>query len=466
MASGSTKRSALQQIPLYIAADNGFPITISPEPFAGPASRSRRSDDWGAFADAFIRFNREALTALDVIAEPVADSSGFSLRLRPGGRTGAVPLRSGQTGNVTGGLVVQPRFGWSGVGRVLAETGWAAYPVFHSFAMVPGSGREVPPWVLAGPVLFRLEALLGKMRRGYQEREETLSRPRGRILWQRYITESLAKGHWEQLPCRFPDLGHDPILRRYMRWTLEKIYSDLTRVGQADRIALDLANLAQQLLSILAGVLPLRPRPSELQRWERTGFLDDTITKGLEAIAWVEEERGLGGGRQLDGIAWSLSLSQLWEAYVEAVARREAALTGGEVKVARLRETTVPLSWSDPMHRSLGHLAPDIVVRRGRSVHIIDAKYKAHLAELDEVGWRRFTDETRESHRADLHQVLAYAALYDAEEITATLVYPLRRDTYDALVRQQRDRSTAELVHGGRHVNLELRGLAFGMKPA
>jgi hypothetical protein len=214
----------------------------------------------------------------------------------------------------------------------------------------------------------------------------------------------------------------------------------------------------------LTEVAPLRPRWSDLKRWAHTSLVNDTIFRGLEALAWVEEERGLGGGRELDGIAWSLSLSALWEAYVEGVVRREAALKGGEVKVARLGETTVPLAWSDPVRRSLSYLAPDIIVRRGRSVHIIDAKYKAHLAELDQVGWRRFTEEAREAHRADLHQVLAYAAIHEAEEITATLMYPLRRDTWNTLVEQQRDTTTSELVHGGRRVLLELRGLPFGMK--
>ena len=181
MAHGSTKRTAPRQLPLYTASDNGSPVTISPEPFAGAPSGTRRAGDWGGFADAFIKFNRDALAALDVTPETATEASGFTVRLRPGGRTGAVPLRSGQTGNVVGGLVVQPRFGWSGVVRVLQETGWPAFPEFHQLPMVPGSGREVPPWVLAGPVLLRLETLLKQMRRGYQEREEVLSKPRGRI---------------------------------------------------------------------------------------------------------------------------------------------------------------------------------------------------------------------------------------------------------------------------------------------
>jgi 5-methylcytosine-specific restriction endonuclease McrBC regulatory subunit McrC len=192
------------------------------------------------------------------------------------------------------------------------------------------------------------------------------------------------------------------------------------------------------------------------------GLLGTALQRGLEALGWVSEGRGLGGGREMDGVAWSLPLPDLWEHYVEALIRRETSLVGGSVRVGRKRETVFPIEWSDPSHRSLGHLVPDIVVFHARSVHVVDAKYKAHLAELDEQGWQRFTDDTRESHRADIHQVLAYASLYSADEISASLVYPLRRSTFDALARRGRDRSVAHLLHGARQVRLELRGVPFG----
>ena len=165
----------------------------------------------------------------------------------------------------------------------------------------------------------------------------------------------------------------------------------------------------------------------------------------------------------MDGLAWALPLHELWELYVETVIRREATLVGGTVRVGRRRETVFPVEWSDPSHRSLGHLVPDIVVQCGDRIHVVDAKYKAHLSELDESGWRRFAADAREAHRADIHQVLAYASLYSAAEIRATLVYPLRRATFDALVGRGRDRSVANLMHGHRRVHLELRGMPFGM---
>ena len=94
-----------------------------------------------------------------------------------------------------------------------------------------------------------------------------------------------------------------------------------------------------------------------------------------------------------------------------------------------------PLHWSDPSLRSLGHLVPDVILRRHDEVRVFDAKYKAHFAELDESGWLRVAEQVRDAHRADLHQVLAYAALFDAPKITTTLVYPFRPSTFAALDR-------------------------------
>jgi hypothetical protein len=451
--------AAAPQKPLLKASDHGAGVTLDADVFA-PA---QRGGGWGPFADSFLRMNEPALTKLDVRPEIGSSEAGVRVRLVPGGRAGAIPLRSAQTGHVTAGLVVEPRFGWAGVGSVLSQTGWAAAPEFLEGPLVPGSGREVPPWVLAGPVLARIAELLDALRRGYHTQEEVLRKPRGRILWDRYINESLTSGRWASLPCRFPELSTDPLVRRMARWGLERVRTELAVVGGRDPIARLLVALADDLLFRVRDVLPLVPRRGDLERVGASDrLLATALRRGLQALGWVADERGLGGGREMDGLAWALPLHELWENYVEALVRREASLVGGSVRVGRQRETVFPLEWTDPSHRSLGHLVPDIVVVTRNSVQIVDAKYKAHLAELDAQGWQRFTDDAREAHRADIHQVLAYAALYSADEVSASLVYPLRRATYDALALRGRDRSVAHLLHGARRVRLELRGVPFG----
>ncbi len=445
--------------PLLRAVDNGPAVRLNPLHFA-PAQRDR---GWGAYVDGFIRANEPALARLDCNVEVAGGPEGAVVRIKPGGHTGAVPLRSAQTQAVVGGLVVRPRFEWGGVGQVLHQTGWAAAPEFLDLPLVPGSGREIPPWVLAGPVIGRLAELLRAAKRGYRDRVEDLKQPRGRIQWAEYTSERLPAGKWDTLPCRFSDLATDPRLRRWIRWGLERVRTDLVSVGGRDPLAMRLAHEASRLLLAIpeSALFPARRELQSLPA-RREALFDAAIGRGLQALAWLVDERGLGGGRELDGLAWSLKLDRLWELFVAAHVTEMARQTGGQLYVGHKGQTVFPLNWTDPGLRSLGHLTPDLVLRRHDELRVYDAKYKAHFMELDEAGWQRVADEVRDSHRADMHQALAYAALFEAPSITTTLVYPLRPATYAALRARRRDVARAEILHGGRRLTLELQGLPFG----
>jgi hypothetical protein len=444
--------------PLYSSVDHGHPIALP----ADVLLRGSR-DGWGGLADRFQSLNRVALDALDVQLRLDSNLTGSRLHVLPGGRAGAVPLRSPITGEVAAGLLIKPRFGWSGVGQILQETGWHAAPDVLEMPVVPGSASEVPPWVLAGPVLSRLADLLRDLKRGYEFVDDTRAQPKGTIRWAEYASRHVPRGDLHHVPCRYPDLGIDPEIVRAVRWTLERLHTELARVGGRDRIATTLVQLALHLMEKVKHVRSERPRPETLHQILLTNpYLADAIRRGLQAIGWIVEERGLGGTDTSNGLAWSLPLEVLWEHYVESHYRSESRMTGATIRVGRLGETTFPIRWRRSLQRSLSQLVPDLVLQRGREIHVVDAKYKAHFTDLDERGWREFQDDERSAHRSDVHQVLAYAGLFDGERVTATLVYPLRRETYLALAERGHDRATATLYHGNREVSLELRGLPFG----
>lgn len=444
--------------------DNGPVVPIDSGPFI-PSSRGASAQGWGVYAESFLSVNRPAIQALGLTPEIHSSPRQAKLCFRASDKIGAVPLKSVANGRIAGGVVVTPRFGWRGIGAVLSQTGWAAMPNILALPSVPGSGREVPSWVIAGPVLYRIEAFLRNLKRGYQEREEVLRRPRGTILWGDYIKGSLARGRWDRLPCRFPDLAADPRLRGMARWTIERVYASLVRSPEQDQVASTLIQLSTQLLTALSDVMALYPSERALQTILRGSLVaGPALSAAAEAMEWVAEDRGLGGGRTLDGLSWALALDQLWEAYVEAIYRKEAAMTGASLSVGRKRETVIPVRWTPSWNRSLGHLVPDLVLQKGAEVEIVDAKYKAHLAEIDELGWRNLREEVQEAHRADLHQIMAYAALYDAEMITATLVYPLPEALWSELHAKGLDVTRAEINRGTRHVSLQLRGIPFGVR--
>ncbi len=445
---------------LLHGVDCGAPIVVDPAPYIAAA----REPGWGAYLDPFISRNRPALNALGLEPRIVSGRDGVRLELQPGLRAGAVPLRSVVTGQVAGGIVISPRFGWSGVGQVLSATGWGSGPEFLSLPLVPGSGREVPPWVLAGPVLRRLKDLLSHLKPGYIERDEVRSHPRGQIQWNTYLNQQMPSGRWHHLPCRFSELDTDSRLRQIIRWTLERLHTDLGVVGSRDPIALSLIGQIVLLLEKVVDVPARRPLRGELEQGIGGGLMSSTeLREGLQAIGWIADERGLGGGQTSDGLAWSLPLEQLWERYVESLVRVDAARTGGKVRVGRLGETVVPLAWNDPSHKALGHLVPDFVVYRPDGIEIVDAKYKSHFADLDANRWSTLAEEIQGAMRADLHQVLAYAATIGAaDQIRATLVYPVRRGLFEDLRQYNRDVTKAVISVGQRQIVLCMRAVAFG----
>jgi hypothetical protein len=258
-------------------------------------------------------------------------------------------------------------------------------------------------------------------------------------------------------------LGTDIRLRQIIRWTIERLRIDLSTTGGSDPICLFLTGLCQKLLEGVDDVIPRRPQLGEIEHFLGSDIMAaKALKEGLQAISWIVDERGLGGGRSSDGLAWAMSLDSLWERYVEGLARDEAKFTGGRVTVGRLGETTIPLPWDKSRQRSLGHLIPDIVVHRADGVEVIDAKYKSHFADLDVSGWHAFTEEVKAGVRADIHQVLAYTSVFDDSfSVTATLTYPVTSQLFEELSVQQRDVVTASIPIGRKVKRLRLRAIPF-----
>jgi hypothetical protein len=183
----------------------------------------------------------------------------------------------------------------------------------------------------------------------------------------------------------------------------------------------------------------------------------------VEAMAWVRDERGLGGARSLDGLSWSLAVNSLWEAWVEAFLYSLALRLGGRLSTGRQGSTSRPFVWRT-RSRSMGHLTPDFLLELpGRAVWI-DAKYKDHLRRLAVQDWSGLPVALRESHRADLHQALAYALFAEAPRVDTFLVYPGTVGPAGEPMAPEPVFALADLVAGGRQVRLGLGSIPFGFQ--
>ncbi len=413
-------------------------------------------------ATQFIRQNRSVLSELGASIEQRYNGQSVELAIHSTTKIGAIPLLSPTTGRPDYGLVVKPRFNWVGLGPMLADMGWRVTPSPLSLPMLPRSERKIPAWVLSTIVLFRLRALLDQLERRFELVRETRSAPRGSVDWTAYATASVARAQFARVPCRFPDLRDDRELKGAIRFALQKQLQALEGQRSAGAFVLALITLCGELLDKVRDVAPRLPAPREFDAWMRGSLRAESFRDGLQAIEWTVDERGLAGLADLQGLPWVMSMEAFFEAWCEAVVAKVARKIGGTVRSGRLRQTVVPLSWDPPYLGSQKSLLPDLVLERGETTIIVDAKYKEHWEEMQNRSWGRLQDELRERHRADLLQVLAYANLARTPRVVVCLAYPCSGTTWRSLRERQRLFHRATLRAGDRNVDLLLTAFPMG----
>lgn len=433
--------------------------TRSAVEFFGSSNSANPQAQAARLADQFIQQNSPIFQLLHVDVHRDYDGTDVLLNIESHGAVGAVPLRSPLTARHDFGLVVQPRFPWAGIGPMLAEMGWLISPSPLKLPLLKRSERRVPLWVLSFMVLARFKALLDRLDRRFEVTTETRPAPKGRIEWTQYATRQMPRGEFLSVPCTFPDLRDDRLLKGAIRFAIEKQRRSLESQCEQGTFVHRLIAFAESLLLRVGGVSARRPTLGEVQSWFRRPMRTEVLFEGLQAIDWTVEERGLAGLSDLEGIPWAMPMEQFFEAWVETVMRAVSQRTGGLLKVGRRRETVSALAWEPPYMGSQRSLVPDLILEMEDVAVIVDAKYKRHWEELQEHGWRGQDNDLREQHRADLLQILAYANLVASKQVICCLVYPCSTPTWESLARRDRLFHCSELPNRGRRIHVWLTAI-------
>jgi hypothetical protein len=376
-----------------------------------------------------------------VTIESRYDGNDLFIAIQSGNSVGAVPLISPQTAKPDYGLVIQPRFEWSGIGPMLAEMGWRVAPVPLKLPLLRRSERKVLLWLLSSMILKRIAALLDSLTRKFQMSSAELTAPRGRVDWGQYARRSMPIGNFLLLPCCFPDLQDDHRMKGAIRFTLNQQIQSLQSQRQHGAFIHRLIEFAQGLLLRVHSVPIHVPTSLDLQVWMQRSLRNEKLLDALQAIEWTVEERGLAGLSDLQGVPWRMPMDRFFEAWLETIFRQVARRTGAQIKTGRQNQTTRPIEWQPPYLGSQKSLVPDIWLEWERTTLIVDAKYKRHWEEFSHSSWSRLNEELRRDHRHDLFQVLAYANLAKTPVVIACLAYPCSLKTWELL------KGSGRLVH-------------------
>jgi hypothetical protein len=407
-------------------------------------------------ADQFVTQNRSLMSLLDVRVDHDYDGSDLHLLIQSGSAVGAIPLMSPTTARPDYGLVVRPRFPWAGIGPMLAEMGWRVSPTALRLPLLRRSERRVPLWVLSFMILTRLKALLDSLDRRFELIKEKRSAPRGAVHWAEYATRSLMHGGFLSIPCTFPDLREDRLLKGAVRHTVERQLRALETQKEHGAFVHRLIEFGQLLLRRVQNVAVYVPSSTMLSGWLQRPMRSEPFLNGLQAIEWTIDERGLAGISDLEGIPWTMPMDAFFEAWIETIFRVVAQRTGGHMRVGRKRETIHAVKWDPPYLGSQKSLVPDIWLEWETATLIVDAKYKRHWEELQQRSWTNLEEELRSQHRNDLLQVLAYANLARTQSVIACLAYPCSPESWNSLRDRGRLIHRAELTTGARAIHLWL----------
>jgi hypothetical protein len=407
-------------------------------------------------ATQFIRDNRGILKDYGVGIETKYDGQRVSLSFTSTNCIGALPLLSPTSGRTDYGLIIKPRFDWSGLGPMLSLMGWKIVPTPLRLPLVPGTERKIPPWVLSSITLHRIQLMLDQINRNFSFTEADLVAPKGTVNWNQYASRRLSSFKLLDIPCKFPDLKDNDDLKSGIHYTLKIILSSLQSQRTAGIFVLQLIELCQYLILKVNAVMPKSPTSFSLQRWNNIPIRTEAFREGLKAIEWTIEDRGLAGLSNLQGLPWIMPMELFFEAWVETIAGQIIRNIGGQVKAGRKRETITPIAWDPPFTGSQKYLLPDVIIERENDIIILDAKYKQHWEELTFHSWSKVEDLIKEQHREDLLQVLAYSTLTDKKNITSCLVYPCRETTWNSMISRNRIFHKASLYAGNRKIKLLL----------
>lgn len=404
----------------------------------------------------FIKQNKDVLSDFDVQVYHDFDGKTVSLVLRSGQKIGAVPLISPTSGKHSIGLVIRPRFQWSGIGAMLAQMGWRVVPTLVKLPPLPGTEKHIPPWVLSSVILVRIQKLIKQLDRRFEIVNSLTHAPKGTINWTSYATEQIPNSHFLEIPCQYPDLRDNTTILGVLHYTLQRQLVSLASQVSHSSVVNSLIDFCNHLLSLVRNVPPRKPTSSFYLRCYGDRYRNEIYRQGIQAIEWSVEDRGLAGISEIQGLPWVLPMDLFFEAWVETLSSQLVRKIGGTLKVGRRRETLVPIYWDKSMKSTQKYLLPDIIVEHDDVTLVVDAKYKRHWEEFQSSDWSDVDKEIQEQHREDMMQILAYSSLVATTRVIACIVYPCQPSTYASMREHNRQAFHATIPIYNRQIEVLL----------
>lgn len=358
----------------------------------------------------FIDYNKDYFNFLKVTPKIEGSGKSVSLSFRSDHFIGAIPLRSPDTGKQIGDFVVKPRYTYSTdkfseyveIVNLLEDE---ILPEFkHSIPLLSQNNMRPPLYLEAIKFINIFEKAIKIKWNKFRKSKKIYNYPKSQVNWKQYIEKEYDPSKRFLFPCS------DNVLSKFHSdfYELKYVYSIAKREITSFKTPLNIKYQYRNVLTYLDNVLYEFP---EKQTSDMKIHLSDPAI-----IKKLKDQGNKILKRDLEEIgAWRIDFSDLFEKYVQFIFKQVSF----EIGAKQLNNYKIRRSSHFSPLWSLNYLEPDIILMKSNLDIIIDAKYKSHLFNL-----KNNTEELKEEHRKDVHQLLAYTSFTRNKNKVGILCYP------------------------------------------
>lgn len=354
----------------------------------------------------FIRLNKKQFDFLGIQAY----EDGFDLVLISNEFVGSVPLRSPIDGKAIGDLVILPRYTensepFNQVTELISFLDTKFSPEFANWKL--NSGNIVKPPIFYDAIKF-IEVFQEAVKvnwRKFESIERTLSHPTTSTKWDKYAISSIDPKKIFQFPTRINNLS-----TVHKEWqSILFVFDIAVEIIQSVNTPLNIkVQYRDKLHKLISRVSSIDRKPIEKLLINAS---DPLIIKKVKEQANILLENDSNETK-----AWRLNFSLFFERYIQHLfssVSSEIGATAYPNYTYRKYVNGYSPSWV------LSKVEPDIVFVKGESFVNIDVKYKSHMFNVSSN-----SVNLKETHRLDLHQIMAYSSFTNGSEKNSILIYP------------------------------------------
>lgn len=357
----------------------------------------------------FLLLNKKMFSFAGIVLEMNGTGSDLSIKFKTAGYIGAIPIKMPYDGITHKDFQIIPRFDnsehvFSDLTQLLSKLKYSISPEYANGEELSNPIQLRPPlYYEAAKFIDLLEVAQKQNWVKFEIIKENHHFPKSNTNWPKHAEKSydpvksllypssdsvLSKNHseWQELIYVF-EYAKSIILQQNVPESIRYKYRDKI-------IALQKKNSS------------IRPLPTNDIT---THASDPHSIKEVKRQANVLLQKGT-----TSCVAWRIDMAKLFERYVQYIVEKSLkGIDGTVISNSKISGRGQIAQWG------LKYLEPDMIVKCNSRFFMADAKYKAHY-----YAFGQNSEVLKETHRSDLHQLLAYCSFSPEKNKTGILFYP------------------------------------------